>query len=493
MPSCHLPPSPLSPPSPPAPLCRDLPPASPPALGPLGLAVLLSGGFITIFDLFVVNVAIPSMQTTLPASFAQINFIIVAYELAYGVLLVAGSRLGDRHGRRRLFVMGMLGFALASALCGLAPDANALIGARVLQGVAAALLFPQVYALIRVSYDGHARRRAFGLMGMTLGLAAIAGQVLGGWIVHADLFGLAWRGIFLVNVPLGLAAWRLARHIPESREATAAAMDWPGAAWLAAGLALLLLALIEGPAQRWPAWTLACGAASVLLLAGFVRLQRRVQAQGGAPLVDMGLLTQPRFAAGCALVLLVFSTASAMFLCYALLVQTGFGLDALTAGLIFAPASVGFVAGSMAAPRLVARFGARAIALAALLYGGASATLMVQVDMAGAALAPWSLVPALIWLGAAQGAVNTPLVNLALGLVEDRHAGMAAGVVSTVQQVGAALGVSMAGMLFSSALQAHADASAPERYARAFASAMQFNVAAIAASVLLLAWLGRRR
>ncbi|MGE8637826.1 MAG: MFS transporter [Achromobacter sp.] len=475
-------------PSPCAPRAPDAP-----ALSPLGLAVLLSGGFITIFDLFVVNVAIPSMQTTLSASFAQINFIIAAYELAYGVLLIAGSRLGDRHGRRRLFMLGMAGFALASALCGLAPTADTLIGARILQGVAAAMLFPQVYALIRVSYEGHARRRAFGLMGMTLGLAAIAGQVLGGWIVHADVFGLAWRTIFLINVPLGLMAWRLARHIPESREASGAAMDWPGAALVGTGLALLLLALIEGPARQWPAWAIACSGASAILLAQFVRMQRRVRAQGGAPLVDMGLLAQPRFAAGCLLVMFVFSTASAMFLCYALLVQTGFGLDALTAGLIFAPASVGFVAGSMVAPRLVARFGTAAIALAALLYGGATATLMVHVGTAGAALAPWSLVPALVWLGAAQGAVNTPLVNLVLGLVEDRHAGMAAGVVSTLQQIGAALGVSAAGMLFGGALHAHADASAPERYAQAFASAMQFNVTAIAASVVLLWWLGRRR
>ncbi|MFF7058466.1 MFS transporter [Achromobacter spanius] len=463
-----------------------------PTLGPLGLAVLLSGGFITIFDLFVVNVAIPSMQSTLAASFSQINFIIAAYEMAYGVLLIAGSRLGDRHGRRRLFMLGMAGFALASALCGLAPSANSLIGARVLQGVAAAMLFPQVYALIRVSFDGQARRRAFGLMGMTLGLAAIAGQVLGGWIVHADLFGLAWRAIFLVNVPLGLLAWRLARHIPESREPSSAAMDWPGAACVAAGLALLLLALIEGPAQHWPLWSVACAAVAVLLLLSFVRMQRGVKARGGAPLLDMGLMTQPRFAVGCLLVMLVFSTASAMFLCYAMLVQTGFGLDALTAGLIFAPASVGFVAGSMAAPRLVARFGTPAIALAALLHGGATAALMVQVRMAGADLSPWSLVPALVWLGAAQGAVNTPLVNVALGLVEDRHAGMAAGVVSTLQQVGAALGVAAAGMLFGGALQAHADASAPERYAHAFSAAMQFNVAAIAAAVLLLWWLGRR-
>ncbi|MBB1624284.1 MFS transporter [Achromobacter sp. UMC71] len=475
----------------PSPRCNHAP--APAAPGPLGLAVLLSGGFITIFDLFVVNVAIPNMQATLSASFAQINFIIVAYELAYGVLLIAGSRLGDRHGRRRLFMLGMAGFALTSALCGLAPSADALIAARVLQGAAAAMLFPQVYALIRVSYDGHARRRAFGLLGMTLGLAAIAGQVLGGWIVHADLFGLGWRTIFLVNVPLGLIAWRLARHIPESRNASGAAMDWPGSALVGLGLGLLLLALIEGPARHWPAWTWAAGVASLALLAWFAQLQRRAAAAGRMPLVDMALLAQPRFAAGCLLVTLVFSTASAMFLCYALLLQTGLGVDALTAGAVFAPASVGFVAGSMAAPRLVARFGTHAITLAALLYGGATAALMWQVDAAGAALAPWSLVPALVWLGAAQGAVNTPLVNLALGLVQDRHAGMAAGVVATLQQVGAALGVSAAGMLFSGALDTYADAAAGERYARAFASAMQFNVAAIAVSVLLLGWLGRRR
>lgn len=475
------------------------PPSAAPAdpasqrLGKLGLAVLLSGGFITIFDLFVVNVAIPSMQATLSASFAQINFIIAAYELAYGVLLIAGSRLGDRHGRRRLFMLGMAGFAVASALCGLAPTPDTLIAARILQGAAAALLFPQAYALIRVSFEGHARRRAFGLLGMTLGLAAIAGQVLGGWIVHADLFGLAWRAIFLINLPLGLLACWLARHIPESAEPSGAAMDWPGAALVGLGLALLLLALIEGPAQQWPAWTLVCGGASVVALAAFVRLQRRVAARGGVPLVDMDLLAQPRFAAGCLVVMLVFSTASAMFLCYALLVQTGFGLDALTAGMIFAPASVGFVAGSMVAPRLVTRYGTRAIALAALLYGGATAALMMQTGIGGASRSPWTLLPALVWLGAAQGAVNTPLVNLAMGLVDDRQAGMAAGVVSTLQQVGAALGVSAAGMLYGGALEAYAEASAAERHAQAFASAMQFNVAAILIAAVLLWRLGRHR
>ena len=205
----------------------------------------------------------------------------------------------------------------------------------------------------------------------------------------------------------------------------------------------------------------------------------------------MTLLTQPRFATGCLLVLLVFSTAAALFLCYALLMQTGLGVDALTAGSIFAPASVGFVAGSMLAPRLVARHGTPAIALAALLWrrhGGADAAGGRGRRRAVAR----SLVPVLVWLGAAQGAVNTPLVNLTLGLVPDHQAGMAAGVVSTLQQVGAALGVAAAGMLFSGALEAGAGAAAGDRYAQAFASALQFNVAAIALSALLLWRLGRR-
>ncbi len=167
----------------------------------LALTILLLGGFITVFDLFVVNVAIPSMQADLGVSFAEIGFVIAGYELAFGVLLIAGGRLGDRHGRRRLFALGMAGFAVTSFLCGIAPDATSLIFARLLQGATGAILFPQVYALLRVMYDDAGRRKAFGLLGMTLGLAAIAGQVFGGLLVESDLFGLGWRIIFLINLP----------------------------------------------------------------------------------------------------------------------------------------------------------------------------------------------------------------------------------------------------------------------------------------------------
>ncbi|WP_323636564.1 MFS transporter [Pectobacterium polaris] len=454
----------------------------------LGLSVLLMAGFVTIFDLFVVNVAIPSMQADLGASFAQIGFIVAGYELAFGVLLITGGRLGDVFGRRRLFVVGMAGFTLASALCGLAPSAGFLIGARILQGLAAALLFPQVYASIRVNFDGDDSRRAFGLLGMTLGLAAIAGQVLGGWLVHANLFGLGWRSIFLINVPIGLLAIAAARFIPESRTPQRPSLDWTGVALVSVGLTLLLVPLIEGPGQGWPAWSLWMLATATLLLAIFYRQQERRQRAGHLPLVDMRLLAQRRFLLGVLLVLLVYSTSSSFFLCFALLVQTGLGLDPFLAGSIFAPCSVGFVLASLAAPRLVARWGTAAIVAGALVYAVSIGLLIMQVQIAGADLVAVRLIPVLVVVGAGQGFIMTPLLNLVLGFVDEAQAGMASGVISTVQQVGAALGVAVVGILFGTALVTGDDAVAQAgQYVSAFVAGMLYNlVAALLVCTLLL-------
>lgn len=468
--------------------CLPTPERAPSGRPWLGLCVLLLGGFVTIFDLFVVNVAIPSIQSDLGASFAQIGFIVAGYELAFGVLLITGGRLGDLFGRRRLFIVGMAGFTVASALCGLAPNAGFLIAARVLQGLAAALLFPQVYASIRVNCDGDASRRAFGLLGMTLGLAAIAGQVLGGWLVHADLFGLGWRSIFLINVPIGLFAITAARHIPESRAPQRPALDWTGVALVSAGLALLLVPLIEGAGQGWPAWTFVSLGVAVTLLALFHRQQEQRRMAGELPLVDMRLLAQRRFALGTLLVLLVYSTSSSFFLCFALLVQTGLGFDPFVAGSIFAPCSVGFVLASLAAPRLVARWGARAIVSGALVYAVSIGLLIAQVQAADAQLMPTRLIPVLIVVGAGQGLIMTPLLNLVLGFVDQAQAGMASGVISTVQQVGAALGVAVVGILFGAALAADDGAATQaEQYASAFVAGMLCNLgAALLVCVLLL-------
>ncbi|MCA6960514.1 MFS transporter [Pectobacterium odoriferum] len=454
----------------------------------LGLSVLLMAGFVTIFDLFVVNVAIPSMQADLGASFAQIGFIVAGYELAFGVLLITGGRLGDVFGRRRLFVVGMAGFTFASALCGLAPSAGFLIGARILQGLAAALLFPQVYASIRVNFDGEDSRRAFGLLGMTLGLAAIAGQVLGGWLVHANLFGLGWRSIFLINVPVGLLAIASARFIPESSTPQRPSLDWAGVALVSVGLTLLLVPLIEGPGQGWPAWSLWMLGTATLLLMGFHRQQERRQLAGNLPLVDMRLLAQRRFLLGVLLVLLVYSTSSSFFLCFALLVQTGLGLDPFLAGSIFAPCSVGFVLASLAAPRLVARWGTSAIVAGALVYAVSIGLLIMQVQIAGGDLVAVRLIPVLVVVGAGQGFIMTPLLNLVLGFVDEVQAGMASGVISTVQQVGAALGVAVVGVLFGTALATGDGAVAQaSQYVAAFVAGMLYNlIAALLVCILLL-------
>ncbi|WP_369326490.1 MFS transporter [Alcaligenes nematophilus] len=455
----------------------------------LGLAVLLLAGFVTIFDLFVVNIAIPSIQDQLGASFTEIGFIVAAYELAFGVLLITGGRLGDLFGRRRLFIIGMTSFTAASALCGVAPNAPLLIVARVAQGLAAALLFPQVYASIRVNFDGDNSRRAFGLLGMTLGLAAIAGQILGGWMVHADLFQLGWRSIFLINIPIGLLAVAAARYIPETRADQSSSLDGAGVMLISLALSLLLIPLIQSAEHGWPPSSLASLAAAAAFLGVFYLHQEKRRCTGHAPLVDMQLLTQPRFALGTLLVLLVYSTASSFFLCFALLLQSGLGLSPLYAGSIFAPASVGFVAASLSAPRLVARYGTRAITVGSFLYALSFAWLIAQIASSGTELTPTYLIPALTLLGASQGLIMTPLLNLVLGFVDETQAGMASGVISSTQQVGAALGIAVVGLLFNNGrTSGSATSTIAEQYISAFATGMLYNMAAaLLISLLLLA------
>lgn len=467
--------------------CQTPPPPTPDTPPWLGLSVLLLAGFVTIFDLFVVNVAIPDMQSRLGASFSQIGFIVAGYELAFGVLLITGGRLGDLWGRRRLFQIGMAGFTLASALCGLAPSAFLLILARVLQGLAAALLFPQVYASIRVNFDGDNSRRAFGLLGMTLGLAAIAGQVLGGWLVHFNLFDLGWRSIFLINLPVGLLAIGAARYIPETRAPQGQGLDSTGVVLISLALSLLLIPLIQSSEHGWPPSSLAALAASGLLLLAFYKQQEKRRQAGQSPLVDMQLLAQPRFALGALLVLLVYSTASSFFLCFALLLQSGLGLSPFQAGSIFAPASAGFVAASLGAPRLVARYGTRAITAGALGYTLSFAWLIAQVAWTGARMEPAHLIPVLIFLGASQGLIMTPLLNLVLGFVKAAQAGMASGVISSIQQVGAALGVAVVGLLFTAGRNAGGLASSQtEQYVAAFVAGMSYNMLACILVCLLL-------
>ncbi len=221
----------------------------------LALAVVVSASFMAIFDQFVVNVAIPTMQRDLHASFAQIQFVIAGYALAYAVTLITGGRLGDIYGRKRLFMLGMAGFTLASALCGLAPGPELLVGARLVQGFGAALMSPQVLSIIQVTFPPEERSKALGVYGAVIGIASLAGQALGGFLIRADLFGLGWRIVFLINLPIGGAALIAARAlVPETRSAAATRLDLGGVAIVTAGLFLLTFPLVEGRDAGWPVW-----------------------------------------------------------------------------------------------------------------------------------------------------------------------------------------------------------------------------------------------
>ncbi|MEV4218644.1 MFS transporter [Nonomuraea sp. NPDC049725] len=401
---------------------------------------MLTGVFVTILDFFIVNVAIPAIQRDLHAGAAEVEWIVAGYGLAYGSGLILGGRLGDLFGRRRVFAIGLALFTLASLACGLAPDAATLIAARVAQGLAAAALTPQVLAILRTAYSGAAQARALNAYALTMGLAAVFGQLIGGMLIQADLFGLGWRACFLINVPIGVAALALTRAVvPESRAGTAARLDLGGAALVTGALVATLLPLIEGREQGWPLWTWLSPLVALALLTAYGRRRH------ASPLIDLALFRERAFTAGLLTQLAFTMGMAAYFLIFALYVQGAAGLDALEAGLVFTPIGLGYLAASRLAPRFVARLGRQAIAVGGLTRAVALTVLLAAV----AAQAPlgW-LVPILAVDGFGMGLALAPIMGTVLAGVAPRHAGSAAGVLTTVQQVGAALGVGIVGIVF---------------------------------------------
>lgn len=409
------------------------------------LPTVLTGVFVTILDFFIVNVAIPAVQRDLHAGTAAIEWVVAGYGLAYGSGLVLGGRLGDVLGRRRMFVLGLAAFTLASVACGLAPDVGVLVAARIAQGVSAALLSPQVLAILRTAYSGPAQARAINRYALTMGLAAVFGQLVGGLLIQADLFGLGWRACFLINVPIGLAALAATRRVvPESRQDGPVRLDLGGAALLTPALAAVLLPLIEGREQGWPLWTwLSFGAAAVLLF-GYARRRHE------APLIDLSLFRERAFTTGLLIQLAFTMGMAAYFLVFAVYVQQGRGMDALRAGLVFTPIGAGYLASSLLAPRLAARFGRQVIALGGLTRAAGLAALFGLV--AGQAPVAW-LVPVLAADGFGMGLMLAPIMGTVLARVPPRQAGAAAGVLTTAQQVGGALGVGIVGIIFYGSLE----------------------------------------
>ena len=450
-----------------------------PAARWLALVVLLAGGFLGPVDFFIVNVALPSIQAGLGARNAEVQLVISGYSAGYAVLLITGGRLGDLYGRKRVFALGMAGFTAASAMCGFAPSANVLVFARVAEGVAAAMIAPQVLGSIRSLYAGRELGRALSLYGVMMGLAAVTGQFAGGALVALSPWGLAWRAVFLVNLPIGAAAligaWLL---VPETSARTRPRLDIGGAVLLSLALACLIVPLSEGRQRGWPAWTFVMLAASAPLMWAFLRLEDRIGAHAGMPLLDLELLAVKSFRRGIFVATLFFFT-SPFYLLFAIERQDGAGLDPLHTGLSLLPYGVGLFVGPLASAPLLGRLPHRLLTIGLMVeVAGYAATAAVVALQLGAG----PLIATVFVGGFGQGIAMPRLFNTVLEDVPARQGGLAAGVVNSTLQIGAAISVAAVGTLFFAVL---GNGTGPTAYAHAFGIAMIAVVAALGGAALL--------
>lgn len=418
-------------------MVTDLPNGQPDRWRWFALIVLLLADFMDLLDTTVVNVAIPSIQRHLAISYRAVQWVVAGYSLAFALVLITGGRLGDIVGRRRMFLIGVAGFTVAAALSGAAQTPGRLVAARILQGAMAAVMVPQVLSIIQATFDARERGAAFGVAGAVSGLAAIAGPLLGGVLVSQDVWGLGWRTVFLINIPVGLFVLVAARLLlRESRSDRAPRLDLVGVVLVTVSMLLLVYPLIEGRQAGWPAWTFVMLAASAPAFALFALYERTVNRRGDAPLVVPELFRLPAFIGGLVVQLTHYAGVGALFIVYTLYVQQALGFSALHAGPTMMPFSLGAMAAAGASVQLAPRFGRRVVIAGALLTTlGAAATLWAALG-AGAALTTWDLALPFVLAGVGMGLILPPLVDGTLAGVPVAHAGSASGVLNAMAQIG---------------------------------------------------------
>ena len=422
------------------------------------LAVLLVAGFMDLLDTSIVNVAIPAINAELHANYAVIQWIIAGYLLAVAVALITGGRLGDLYGRKRIFLLGVVGFGLMSLCCGIAPTPTFLLIARVLQGLSAALMITQILSVIQVSFPREEQRKAVALYSSVAGVAVMSGPLAAG--VLLNVLDLGWRSIFLINVPVSVAVILAAIAIvPDSRSAEARNLDLGGVALVSSGLFALVFGIIEGRELGWPAWAFALMATAIPLLAFFARYERRKELRGGSPLVSMALFRDRSFSAGLVVIVVFFAGIVGFFLAFTIFLQLGLGFSPLESALTTFPSSVGLVAASQASARLAPRLGRAVLAAGALVMAAAQVGLVLIVRSYGGQLSPWNVRPVIFVFGLGMGLIIPSLADVILAGVPKRNAGAASGVLNTGMQVGNAIGVAVIGVILFSAVGTHASSS----------------------------------
>jgi MFS family permease len=413
----------------------------------VALAIVLTGQIMAIIDVNIVNVAVPAMHATLGASGAGLQLIVAGYTIAYAVLLVTGARLGDILGHRRVFLAGVALFTLASLGCGLAPTTGVLVALRFVQGVGAATMIPQVLSLIQRTYTAPGpRARAMSLYATVISGGAVLGQVLGGLLVSADLFGSSWRPVFLVNVPVGLAVLACGRLLPAGRFDGVRTLDLPGLALLTPAVFALVLPLVLGQPLGWPLWGWILLAASVLLFALLGRVEHRVSARGGQPILPRALLGLPGMIAGLGGLFATMAVFGGWLFGLALELQDGLGESPLRAGLTFVPCGVAFALVSLNWRRLPARYHER-LPVIGFVVNGAGLVWSGLLLHSGGAGGIWLYVALAVAGGGMAGAFGA-LMGQVLSRVPVAIAADASGVIVTVNQLGIVVGIATFGSLY---------------------------------------------
>ena len=424
----------------------------------LAFIVVLAALAMDLLDSTIAQTAAPAIRHDLGGSYASLEWISAAYTLAMAVTMLLGSRLGDILGRRRVLLVGLGGFVGASTLCALAPTPETLIAGRALQGTVAALMVPQGFGLIRELFGDAGQQKAFGVLGPVMGVTAIAGPLVGGGLVDLNALGTGWRAIFLVNVPVGLAAIAAGRrYLPATPAATPGARPDGTSVMLAmvGGLAIVY-PLIQGREHGWPAWSFAMLAAGVTTLLGFAALQARRVRQGRSPLVEPSILRRRPYVAGLAVVLGFIGAMGGMLLALNVMLQTGLGFSPLAAGIATIPIPVAAVGGSITSSSLLNRLGRTTMHIGIALMAVGLIAVDVVLHATGGGVSAWQLTAPLALTGWGMGMVFVPMFDVILAGVAPHELGSASGLLESVQQLAMSIGIAATGtVLFDRLGHAH--------------------------------------
>ncbi|MCU1440045.1 MAG: transporter [Rhodoglobus sp.] len=461
----------------------------------LALAVLLAGMFMSLLDTTIVNVALPTIRTSLDASEATLSWIISGYALAFGLSLIPAGRIGDRFGHKWVFFAGLALFTAASVACGLAQDSTQLIVARVVQGLGGGIFFPPVTAFIQLLFAPQKRGKAFAIMGAVIGISAALGPVVGGLLIEALGEETGWRWIFAVNLPIGVLALIAAAFLlPSGSEGKRASTDLVGLLLVSTALVALLVPLIQGEDEGWPLWTYLSLAGGIVLLVLFAFWERRLAARNIEPLVPPHLFSHPAFTGGTILALVYFAAFTSIFFTISILWQAGLGHTALESGLVSVPFAIGSIVGASQSDRLAQRLGRTVLVIGVGLVAlGLIALWLVLLLVPTAELTSWQLLGPLLVAGLGSGMFIAPNARFIVATVDRSEAGAASGVIGTMQRIGAAIGIAVIGsVLFGNIGPITGPADLPGAFGPAAALALGTSAAFAVAAFGLVFTLPKR-